>query len=294
MSDGLRNAAIRNAALADIAGLRARHGSVFNPGIGGRAIGALVMTVIVGLLVIAVVRLDFSLARMWSGIGELGRIVGHMIPPVPNSLPQATLYLHALAETVAIAFLGTLFGALLAIPLALMAARNTTVNWVVQFFARRSSDTIRSIDQLIWALIWVNVVGLGPFAGMLAVMTSDVGNLSKLFSEAIETADRKPVEGVMSTGGTRTLAIRFGIMPQVLPVIASQVLYFFESNTRSSTIIGIVGAGGIGLHLAEQIRTLEFQSVAFIILLILAAVIAIDFISGLLRQAITGKAQLTH
>ncbi len=289
MSDG-----IRNAALSDIAGLRARHASVFNPGIGGRAIGFGVIAITLGLLVLAVVRLDISLMRVISGMGELGRIVGHMIPPVPDSWPQAKLYMHALAETVAIAFLGTLFGALLAVPLALMAARNTTINRVVQFFARRSSDTVRSIDQLIWALIWVNVVGLGPFAGMLAVMTSDIGNLSKLFSEALETADRKPVEGVVSTGGTRTLAIRFGIMPQVLPVLASQTLYFFESNTRSSTIIGIVGAGGIGLHLAEQIRTLEFQSVAFIILLILAAVMAIDFLSGHLRQAITGKVQLTH
>ena len=111
---------------------------------------------------------------------------------------------------------------------------------------------------------------------MLAVMTSDIGNLRKLFSEAIETADRKPVEGVVSTGGSKVHGIRFGLLPQVLPVIASQVLYFFESNTRSSTIIGIVGAGGIGLHLAEQIRTLEWQAVAFIILLILVAVAVID------------------
>jgi phosphonate transport system permease protein len=289
MSDSLRAHA-----MADLEGLRTRHPGVFRPGPASRLITVLVLGVILGLVVLSVVRLDFSIIRMLAGLGELGRIIGHMMPPVPHNAAQAMLYLHALAETVAIAFLGTLFGAVLAFPLALLAARNTTINRVVQFFARRSSDTIRSIDQLIWALIWVNVVGLGPFAGMLAVMTSDVGSLSKLFSETIETADRKPVEGVISTGGTKALAIRFGMLPQVLPVIASQALYFFESNTRSSTIIGIVGAGGIGLHLAEQIRTLEFQAVAFIILLILAAVVAIDFVSGMLRQAIAGKAQLVH
>ncbi len=285
---------LRANALSDLPGLRARHPGVFNPGPMRRVVTIGVLSLLLGFVVLAIVRLEFSFSRILTGMGELGRIVGHMMPPVPHSWAQATLYLHALAETVAIAFLGTLLGAVLAVPLALMAARNTTINRVVQFFARRSSDTIRGVDQLIWALIWVNVVGLGPFAGMLAVMTSDIGNLSKLFSEAIETADRKPVEGVISTGGTRMLGIRFGVIPQVLPVIASQALYFFESNTRSSTIIGIVGAGGIGLHLAEQIRTLEFQSVAFIILLILGAVIAIDYVSGLLRQAITGRATLVH
>jgi phosphonate transport system permease protein len=148
---------------------------------------------------------------------------------------------------------------------------------------------VRGVDALIWALIWVNVVGLGPFAGMLAIMTSDLGAFGKLFSEAIEAADRKPVDGVASVGGGKLHEIRFGLIPQVLPVIASQVLYYIESNTRSSTIIGIVGAGGIGLYLAETIRTLEWQQVSFLILLILAAVTTIDFISGKLRHAIIGK-----
>ena len=290
----MRHTHLRDVAVADLSGLRARHATVFSPGPMTRLVTAGVVVLVLGLVVVSIVRLEFSFWQILNGVGELGRITAMMFPPVPSTWDQGILYLHALAETVAIAFLGTLLGGVIALPIALMAARNTTINGFVQFFARRSSDTIRSIDQLIWALIWVNVVGLGPFAGMLAVMTSDVGNLSKLFSEAIETADKKPVEGVLSTGGTKTLSIRFGIVPQVLPVIASQILYFFESNTRSSTIIGIVGAGGIGLHLAEQIRTLEFQAVAFIILLILVAVIAIDFVSGMLRQAITGKATLVH
>ena len=133
------------------------------------------------------------------------------------------------------------------------------------------------------------MVGLGPFAGVLAIMTSDIGAFSKLYSEAIEAIDRRAGEGVTSTGGSRVHAIRFGIVPQVMPVLISQMLYYFESNTRSATIIGIVGAGGIGLYLAEMIRTYEWDQVAFIILMILVTVAAIDFVSSRLRLAIVGE-----
>jgi phosphonate transport system permease protein len=110
-----------------------------------------------------------------------------------------------------------------------------------------------------------------------------------LFSEAIENSDRKPVEGVVASGGGELHAVRFGVLPQVFPVMLSQVLYYIESNTRSATIIGIVGAGGIGLHLAEEIRTLEWDRVAFLVLMILVTVAAIDFISSRLRFAIIGR-----
>ena len=113
---------------------------------------------------------------------------------------------------------------------------------IVHFLTRRRLDTIRSVDTLIWALIWINVVGLGPFAGALAIASSDLAALAKLMSEAIETADGGPVEGVLASGGGRLAVIRFGMLPQVLPIFAGQALYFFESNTRSATIIGIVGA----------------------------------------------------
>jgi phosphonate transport system permease protein len=157
---------------------------------------------------------------------------------------------------------------------------------------RRFLDTIRGVDVLIWALIFINVVGLGPFAGILAIAASDFGAFGKLFSEAIENADRKPMEGIVSTGGTKLHALRFGLIPQVFPVIASQVLYYFESNTRSATIIGIVGAGGIGLHLTEQIRVLEWDKVSFLVLMILLTVAAIDWLSTRLRLAIIGRTTL--
>jgi phosphonate transport system permease protein len=138
-------------------------------------------------------------------------------------------------------------------------------------------------------LVFVGVVGLGPFAGILAIAISDTGTFGKLFSETIETADPGPGDGVLAAGGSELHVIRFALVPQVLPVIISQVLYYFESNVRSATIIGIVGAGGIGLQLSEKIRTYDFDEVAFVIIMILATVAAIDWICGKLRFFVIGR-----
>lgn len=264
-----------------------RHAHILNGSPRERMLALAVIGAMAALALLALFRLEFSFTRLGSGLAQLGTFLGLMIPPSPG--PQLASFLKALAETVAIAFLGTLLAAILAFPLGFLAAKNVTTNRLVQLMTRRFSDSIRGVDTLIWALIWINVVGLGPFAGVLAIMTSDVGAFSKLFSEAIEAVDRKPAEGVISTGGSPLHAIRFGVLPQVLPVLVSQVLYYFESNTRSATIIGIVGAGGIGLHLAEMIRTYEWDRVAFIVLLVLATVAAIDFLSSRLRLALVGQ-----
>ncbi|MCA3564396.1 MAG: phosphonate ABC transporter, permease protein PhnE [Methylocystis sp.] len=251
----------------------------------------LVAGLMLAVALFALFRLEFSFARLGAGIVQLGTFLGLMIPPSPGT--QLYALLKALAETVAIAFLGTLLAAVLSFPLGFFAARNTMANGIVRFMTRRFSDTIRGVDTLIWALIWINVVGLGPFAGVLAIMTSDIGAFSKLYSEAIEAVDRKAGEGVVSSGGSKLHAIRFGIVPQVMPVFISQILYYFESNTRSATIIGIVGAGGIGLYLAETIRTYEWDNVAFIILMVLVTVAVIDAISSRLRLAIVGQRTVT-
>ncbi|KRE09882.1 phosphonate ABC transporter permease [Bosea sp. Root381] len=274
---------------AEQAALVARHQAAIDGSLKNKLITCAVVIGLLSLFVYGLTTFEVSLWRILSGFSSLGTFAVLMVPPDPGSLARAIIFIKALFETIAIAFLGTILAAILAFPLGFLAARNVVANRIVHFFARRSLDTVRGVDALIWALIWVNVVGLGPFAGMLAIMTADLGAFGKLFSEAIEAADRKPVEGVTSLGGGKLHEVRFGLMPQVLPVIASQVLYFIESNTRSSTIIGIVGAGGIGLYLAETIRTLEWQQVSFLILLILAAVTAIDFLSAKLRFAIIGK-----
>lgn len=273
----------------DLAAIRDRHPQHFNRFDRRRLLAMLTGIAAFALLLFGMVELGFFGGTLTSGLRRLAEIAGLMLPPDPGGWAQAQMFGVALLQTVAIAFLGTLFAAVLAVPVALLAARNVTASRVVRFFSRRSLDTIRSVDILVWALIWVNVVGLGPFAGTLAIMTADIGSFGKLFSEAIEAADRKPVEGIVSTGGSHALGIRFGILPEVFPVLASQVLYYFESNTRSATIIGIVGAGGIGLHLAEAIRTLELQQTSFIIVLILITVALIDFVSSQLRFAMIGR-----
>jgi phosphonate transport system permease protein len=228
--------------------------------------------------------LDF--ARIWSGTERLGWLVGFMFPPSHGGMLLE--YLEGLAETLAMAFFGTFLAVLLAIPLGFLAARNVVRLALPHFLIRRGMDSMRSIDTLIWALIFVNVVGLGPFAGLLAIAAADIFVLAKLFGEAIENADRKQIEGVRATGAGAVQTQRFGMVPQVLPVMISNILYFFESNTRSASILGVVGAGGIGQLLSDRIRINDWDQACFIIILILATVAVIDAISHRLRREIIG------
>jgi phosphonate transport system permease protein len=279
--------ALRDQALANAAAIAGRHPAVFAPSLADRLRGPALVGALLLLFIYSLDRLGFTFERIWNGLGRLGYIFKYMLPPDPGR--HFWLYLHSLGETVAIAILGTLLGAILAVPLALLAAKNIIPNRLFHFGWRRGLDFFRAIDVLIWALIWINVVGLGPFAGILAIAMSDIGGFAKLFSEAIEAADKKQVEGVTASGGAPSHGIRFGILPQIFPIMISQVLYYIESNTRSATIIGIVGAGGIGLHLSEMIRTNEWQVTAFLILMILVAVAVIDWVSTRLRFAIIGR-----
>lgn len=218
------------------------------------------------------------------GLPKLGFLLRFMVPPSTGGALGSML--HALVETLAMAFLGTLLAAVAALPLGLLGARNVVPARLLHFGLRRCFDGLRGIDSLIWALIFVAAVGMGPFAGILALAVPDTGTLAKLFAEAIENADRREVDAVRAVGGGRLLQARFGLLPQVLPVILSHVLYFFESNVRSATILGVVGAGGIGLALSERIRINNWDEVGFLILLILATVAVIDGVSGRVRRAI--------
>jgi len=280
---------LRRDALADRPRLLKTYPHLMRPNWRARALTTAVTATLLLAVLASFLSLEFSWSRFFSGLGELGKIVSLMLPPEYGTTERLLLWLHALGETLAIAFLGTLLAAVFAFPFGFLAARNVVPSWIFRFSVRRGLDSIRGVDTLIWALIWINVVGLGPFAGVLAIMTSDFGTFGKLFSEAIEAADERDSEGVRSTGGSAMHEVRFGLIPQVLPVLLIQVLYYFESNTRSATIIGIVGAGGIGLHLAEQIRTLEWQHVSLLIVMILVTVGVIDFLSSRLRLAIIGN-----
>lgn len=231
----------------------------------------------------------FDLARIVGGLGKLGHVLGFMLPPAHNGYFWD--FMGGIFETLAMAFLGTLAAAVMGVPLGFLGAKNVVPQWVFHFGLRRFFDGIRGIDQLIWALIFINVVGLGPFAGILAIAVGDTGTFGKLFAEAIENIDKRQVEGVRAAGGNKIQIIRLGMLPQVLPLILSQVLYYFESNTRSATILGIVGAGGIGLQLSDRIRVYNWDEAAFIILMILVTVAIIDIASRHLRERFIGRTE---
>ncbi|MCC5960448.1 phosphonate ABC transporter, permease protein PhnE [Roseinatronobacter sp. S2] len=200
----------------------------------------------------------------------------------------ANIY-KGIAQTIAMAFLGTFLGTILALGLAFFAARNTMPVGVIRHGVRRLLDVFRGIDQIVWGLVFVRAVGLGPLAGVLAIFISDTGNLAKLYSEAIENIDRKQVEGVRATGADTGRIIRYGYLPQILPVFISLSLYSFESSTRSATILGLVGAGGIGMIIIERFRAGLFDQVAFVVLNVLVVIAIIDWGSGLIRKRFIGE-----
>ena len=271
----------------DASAVLGRHSALFEEPPLQRAFALAIPLGIAGFTIFAIWWLAIPFGEIASGLISLAKFLTLMFPPSTGG--HLDLLLRAMAETLAIAFLGTLTATVVAFPISFLAASNTAPHPVFRFAIRRTLDTLRSVDALIWALVFVGVVGLGPFAGILAIAVSDTGALGKLFSEALESTDDRARESVLANGGTSLLAVRFGLLPQVLPIIAGQILYFFESNVREATIIGIVGAGGIGLQLSEQIRTYDFDQVAFAVIMILVTVAAIDWVSGKLRFAIIGR-----
>ena len=191
----------------------------------------------------------------------------------------------AVLETILMAFLGTLTATLVGLPLAFVAAENLNPFGILRFGIRRVFDFLRGIDYLIWSLIFIRSFGLGPLTGALAIAFTDTGTLGKLFTEALENTDSKQKEGVQATGASSIKQFRFGVIPQILPVLASQILYYFESNMRSATVIGALGAGGIGLMLVQTMRTRrDWENSLYIIVVTILIVIIADVISSLLRK----------
>jgi phosphonate transport system permease protein len=230
--------------------------------------------------------LEITPARLLAGTLRLGEVFSLMIPP--DSKGRTFVYLAAIAETVAMAFLGTLIASCLALPLALLGARNIMPLGPIRFLVRRSSDVVRGLDSLVWAIFFVSIVGLGPYAGILAIAINDTGVLTKLFAEAMENADPEQAKGVRATGASRLQTLNFALRPQMLPVFLGNSLYFLESNVRSATILGVVGAGGIGFFLMDRMLISAWKEVAFIIILILVTVAVIDALSRTLRKHLIG------
>jgi phosphonate transport system permease protein len=191
----------------------------------------------------------------------------------------------AIFETILMAFLGTFGAAIISLPLAFLAARNFNMLAPVRFALRRVFDFVRGVDGLIWTIILSRAFGPGPMTGALAILITDIGSFGKTFSEALENIDEKQVEGIRSTGATAFQRARFGVIPQVTPVLMSQVLYYLESNTRSATVVGAIVGGGIGLMLTQAIQTQkDWEEVAYYMVLIILMVMAMDSFSGWLRR----------
>ncbi len=191
----------------------------------------------------------------------------------------------AIFETILMAFLGTFAAAIVALPLSFVAARNFMPLGIFRGTIRRIFDFVRGVDGLIWTIILSRAFGPGPMTGAIAIAITDVGSFGKTFSEALENIDEKQVEGIRSTGANALQRARFGVMPQLMPVILAQVLYYLESNTRSATIIGAIVGGGIGLLLTQAIITQkDWEEVAYYMVLIVLMVMAMDSFSGWLRR----------
>ena len=191
----------------------------------------------------------------------------------------------AIFETILMAFLGTFGAATVALPLAFLATRNFNRMTSIRFATRRIFDFVRGVDALIWTVVLARAFGPGPLTGALAILVTDTGTFGKIFSEALENVDQKQIEGVQSTGANAPQRYRFGVIPQVTPVLLSQLLYFLESNTRSATVIGAITGGGIGLLLTQAIITQkDWEEVAYYIILIILMVMLMDWFSGWLRR----------
>ena len=193
--------------------------------------------------------------------------------------------LWAIFETILMAFLGTMSAALISLPLGFLAARNFMPLGVFRGGVRRVFDFVRGVDGLIWTIILSRAFGPGPMTGAIAIAITDTGSFGKMFSEALENIDEKQVEGVGSTGANALQRARFGVIPQIMPVLLAQVLYYLESNTRSATVIGAIVGGGIGLLLTQAISTQkDWEEVAYYMVLIVLMVMMMDSLSGWLRR----------
>jgi phosphonate transport system permease protein len=202
-----------------------------------------------------------------------------MFPPDLAVLPSAAL---GALRTVEIALLGTAVAAVLALPLGFLSARNVAPP-AMFYPARGVLNVFRSIDTLVYALVFVAAVGLGPFPGVLAVVAYTTTSLAKLYSEAIEGIDPGPVDAITATGATRLQILRYGVLPQVLPLFLSYVLYRLETNIRAATVLGFVGAGGIGFYLQTYLRMIDYPAASTVLLVTVAMVMVVDFVSSKLR-----------
>lgn len=244
----------------------------------------------------------FTLDSPYHGQSLSTILFGERVDPVRSNISGAisdwwnnAMWRHkdvawAIGETILMAFLGTMGAAIIALPLGFLAAKRFSPIMILRAATRRLFDFVRGVDALIWTVVLARAFGPGPLTGALAILITDTGTFGKIFSEALENVDQKQIEGVSSTGAKPLQRYRFGVIPQLVPVLLAQILYFLESNTRSATIIGAITGGGIGLMLTQAIQTQkDWEEVAYYIVLIIAMVMFMDWLSGWLRGKLIGR-----
>ncbi|MBN8649377.1 MAG: phosphonate ABC transporter, permease protein PhnE [Caulobacterales bacterium] len=233
------------------------------------------------LLIISFVPVEmFKIPRLFSNSENMQIFVSRFIKP---NFSELSTYIMAMWLTIQIALWGTFLAIVFAVPLGFMTASNVAPQWLV-IPMRRFMDFLRSVDGLVMGTIFLVAVGLGPLAGVLAIAFNTAGVLGKLFSEAVEATDSRPVEGVRATGAQKLHEIKWGVLPQVAPLWTSFALYRFESNARSATVLGLIGAGGIGQSLFESINAFKHEETSAIVIVIIVAVSLIDLLSQAMRS----------
>ena len=237
---------------------------------------------IVALLVWAWQGAEIRPLDLLADSGNMAKYARDFFPP---DFHDWRIYVKEMIVTVQIAIWGTVLAIVAAVPMGLLCASNITPAWVHQP-VRRLMDACRAINEMVFAMLFIVAVGLGPFAGVLALAVHTTGTLAKLFSEAVEAIDPRPVEGIRATGAHTLVEVAYGVIPQVLPLWLSFTLYRFESNVRSASVVGMVGAGGIGVVLYEVIRSFQYAQTCAVLLILVVSVTAIDVGSAWLRQRV--------
>lgn len=229
--------------------------------------------------------IEFSLSRLLSPdvVKNLRDFFTGLFPPLLPESERADLLKHLLV-TVQMAIIGTELGALLALPLGFLAARTTALGRPLSVGLKTLFNCLRAIPRLIYALLLVRLVGLGPLTGALALAIGSFGTLAKLFAESLENLDPKPIEAVKAVGGRPVQVFAFGMLPQALPQFQALTLYELELNLKESTLLGIVGAGGIGFALQTYLRLFQWQHAGALILILMAMVLIVDYLSYRVRQ----------
>jgi len=241
------------------------------------------LMIVVLAVVWSVESIDIIWPWVWDAPAQVGDLFSRMVPPDVSRLDAI---LWALVETLNIATIATFAAVLLSLPIAYIAAQNTTPNRFTLWLGRFILVSSRSVNTLIWALLFVAIFGPGVLAGIIAIMFRSLGFLGKLLGEAIEEIDRRPVEALEATGASRAKVVLYAIVPQVIPTFFAVSILRWDINLRESTVLGLVGAGGIGVILQGAIDTLAWQIVATVLLAIIVLVVLGELVAAWLRRKV--------